>query len=419
MFKSVYIRFRNIYNSISKLYVSIIVHHPFATIVCYLLLITSFSLGLFQIEFDRDNERLTELRVSKFRAHKQTLDERFKVNLEERFFQYKLTNLGYYIEFIITLRNSSKSFCKKNPELLEAYNRFYDGILELKVIDYPSNSVYENSPSISNFEEDPSVYSYENLCAKRMGKCAIEGGLVRQSVFQEDFLKGQISYEKNDPKTLYIDPIAQDGVSIDFTFGRNRTKKCVKQNEGENLKVMCYIKKAYLIRNRFDFLFGTEKQKQLSVKFMHEFVKYMESIEKVNMYSDFNISYHTSHTLQAEIEKFSQLDLKYVALMFFSFWCIFFCLMWFDLNLIKILLSTNSRSLMIFLNKLNWFFINSSGLLIFATVVQYLSTIVASLGLMSLFKVPINQILYTILFVLMSKFDFFLKLSNQVDFYRF
>jgi hypothetical protein len=190
---------------------------------------------------------------------------------------------------------------------------------------------------------------------------------------------------------------------MDFTFGKTRRQKCrIEKDSTEKNATICRVKGFTVLRNRFDFNYEQTKARQLAIQFMHAFVKYMQTIEMVKLYPHFNISYHTSHTLQDEIEKFSTFDLKYVACMFISFWAIFCILMWFDVYLFKMLLFTSSRqSLINFFNKLNWFFINNSGLLIFATVVQYFGTIIATLGLMSLFGVAVNQMLYTILFVLM------------------
>jgi hypothetical protein len=186
---------------------------------------------------------------------------------------------------------------------------------------------------------------------------------------------------------------------MDFTFGKTRRQKCLPDPETSDTK--CTIKAFTVLRNRFDFNFETGVSRRLAIMFMHEFIKYMQSIEKVNMYPHFNISYHTSHTLQDEIVKYSTYDLKYVGFMFLAFWCVYILLMWFDLALLKMLVFTRSHTLANFFNKLNWFFINNSGLLILATLVQYFGTIIATLGLMSLFGVAVNQMLYTILFVLM------------------
>lgn len=47
------------------------------------------------------------------------------------------------------------------------------------------------------------------------------------------------------------------------------------------------------------------------------------------------------------------------------------------------------------------FWINSCGFLVFVTFFQFVFTITSTLGIMSLFSVPINQMLYSIIFILM------------------
>ena len=231
MFKSGFIRLRNIYNSISKLYTLIILHHPYVTIICYLLLITSFSLGLFQIRFDRDSERLTELRNSRFRRDKSLLDETFVIDHRERFLQYKITDIGYYIEIIVKSKNDSIRFGKEHPHLFEEYNTFFDHLLELTIEDHVESG--------GDSADDIKVYKYEHLCARRLDRCAIEGGLARKETFQKAFLTNQISYKKSDTKKLYLDTTESDGLSMDFTFGWKRKEKCKNEtvnDEGRDRK---------------------------------------------------------------------------------------------------------------------------------------------------------------------------------------
>lgn len=403
MFKSGFIRLRNVYNSISKLYTLIIVQHPLATIICYILLMTSFSLGLFQLKFDADSESLTELHSSRSRRHKQYLDEIFPLRQDEGFLQYRLTNMGYYVEVIIKTKNGTM-FSKENQRLFEEYYKFFDLLMDLDVIDTGGG--------------DGEVYSYKynQLCASRLGKCAVEGGLVRTESFRRNFINRQVSYEAADAKMMYMDTEAADGISVGFTFGTSPRQKCRRKqvsDTSKETKLICTVTGFNIIRNRLDLKFKDAEDRRKAIIYMHQFVKHMQSIKTVNLYPDFEFSYHTSHTLQSEIEYYSQFDLKYMALMFLGFWTVFFMLMWLDVSLFRNLLfrsntatdhQPKSSCLLEWFDKINWFFINSSGLLIIVTVIQYFATIIATLGLMSLFGVAANQILYTIVIVLMCKF---------------
>jgi hypothetical protein len=190
MFKSGFIRLRNIYNSISKLYTLIIVQHPFVTIVCYLLLVVSFSLGLFQIKFDNNSEGLTELRSSAFRRDKNLLDELFQWPQGERFMQPKLTDLGYYIEFIIVVNKPGLEFGKYNRTLFNHYNKFFDNLMELTVVDYQQIS----SGNRVQDDLDANVYKFEALCARLNERCSILGGMVRDPRFQKDFVTNKVYY---------------------------------------------------------------------------------------------------------------------------------------------------------------------------------------------------------------------------------
>ncbi len=94
MFRDTYLRLRYIYNLVSKFYSSIIIEHPFVSIVCYILLIIIFAFGLFQFKFNTDNENLIFVRNSKIRSEKNDLKKIFPQNQYERYFQHQLTDLG-------------------------------------------------------------------------------------------------------------------------------------------------------------------------------------------------------------------------------------------------------------------------------------------------------------------------------------
>lgn len=174
MFRSVYLKLRHVYNSISKFYASIIVEYPLATIVCYILLILSFSFGLFQTQVTYDNERLTILRDSQALSETQKLNKLFELNQYERFFQFRLLDLGYYVEIIVKIKDETQNFI--NNTYLNEYNKLYDEILSIQLSD-DSNGTNETKSNITYIKD---------LCPKRMNLCAIEGGLLREEIFQKN-----------------------------------------------------------------------------------------------------------------------------------------------------------------------------------------------------------------------------------------
>ncbi len=94
MFRNIYLRLRKIYDSTCKFYASIIIEHPYVSIVCYFLLIIIFGFGLFQFKFNIDNESLTHVRNSLVRTNANYLKKIFPQNQYQRYFQHQLTDLG-------------------------------------------------------------------------------------------------------------------------------------------------------------------------------------------------------------------------------------------------------------------------------------------------------------------------------------
>ena len=104
MFRTVYFKLRKVYNATSKQYAVNIDQHPIVTIVSYLLLIITFSFGLFQLEFIRDNESLTNVRHSRVQADIKVIEEHFREDPYSNYYQHHLLDLGYYAEVIIKLK---------------------------------------------------------------------------------------------------------------------------------------------------------------------------------------------------------------------------------------------------------------------------------------------------------------------------
>lgn len=416
MFRVVYIKLRNFYNLTCQFYTSIITEHPTVSIVCYLLLMVIFGFGLFQIHFNADNEILTLVRNSQVLQDAAKIRQLFPEDQSKRFFSHQLTDLGHYFEFIILLKypndivapenncdllkNESlvnKSYLKKftlvNKTLIEEYNAFYDSILRIKIED--------------SVENQTRFYNFSELCAKRLNKCAVEGGIMRAQSWQNNLYDGGIEYDKDDPIRAHVDTEAVDGTSVDFVFGSCRKDTC------DTWK--CKSKDIMLIRNRFDLLARTQKEKELAIRFMHTFADFMQNITTFNnhQYPYFDFSFHTSHTLETEIRKYSLNDVYFVFLTFISFWLVYFLLIFIDistgmkdwLNSKMTEKQTNDleerRDGLDKLFSLKYLCINSCGLFALVSFVQFIFTLVSSLGMLFLVGISANQLLYTVLFVLM------------------
>lgn len=131
LFRLVYLKLKTFYNRVSKLYTSLVVRHPLSSIICYLLLVISLSLGLFQASLNVDNENLTMLRDSEAKADGREIDRRFPFNQHERYFQHKLTSFGHYVEIMIKLKPQYNNLI--NQTILNQFNIFYDELISLSI----------------------------------------------------------------------------------------------------------------------------------------------------------------------------------------------------------------------------------------------------------------------------------------------
>lgn len=400
MFRLVYIKLRNIYNLLSKHYASLIVDHTFGTICCYLLLMTCLSFGLFQAKLQADSQKLTYVQNSEALQDAKILSK-FYPYRKDNFFTHKNIDFGYYIEIIVKIKNKNESFM--NQIALDKFNQIYDNITQSLVV-----QVYNSDSNSTN-----NLTYLHNLCPKRLKICTIEGSVLRMKEFQEKLLQNKINYNKNDPTQLYTESNDQvtDGTSMNFVFGKNRKEEC-QQEFGQT---KCKILSVNLFRARFELLSETDEDKTNAIEFMQVFVDYMDQTTKSDEYKLFDLAYHASHTVEKEIVKYSMFDFKYVLASFISIWIIYFFFMWFDLRMCEVYFKENflnqaigekimnQKKMGIFSKwlKINFNLVKTSGFLVFATFLQFFLTILATVGLMSLFSVPVNQLLYSTIFILM------------------
>lgn len=400
MFRLVYSKLHKIYKSICKLYTAFAIDKPLNLIALYLILSLCLSVWIFQIKIITNNESLTYVKNSDYLKNAKIISEVFPEDQHTRYFQNQLLDNGYYAEIIVKLKGHVQTYPPNdiysdyetnnfiNATIFKAYNQLYDEILNLTIKNDYSNKNESNQKA--------NYVNYYDLGPRRMNNLAIEGGIIRDLSIQDRLLKHELTFIKNDPGKLIIDSSLGDGTSVNFVFGNLHKETCDDQD--------CTITHVGQIRNRFDLLSMSEEERYLSIKFLSKFVEHMKSLE-----SDlFDLSFHTSHALEPEIISYSIKDLKWVGVMLGMFWLTFFLLMSLDIDFLSF--KTISNAWMKFRKdaKCRQFFkfflrfwLNGSGFMVMITFIQFVITISSTLGIMSLLDVPINQLLNTIVLVLM------------------
>jgi hypothetical protein len=418
MFELVYYKLKNFYNQTANLYVNLVADRPLHFITIYLFMTALFSLGLLQIKFNLDTDALAIVRNSECVHNAIILNKTFRSNQNERHYNNKLLDLGYYFEMIInvkqlnaTKRNSNNdlflpSYNFLNVTILEEYNRLFDAVKSLQIAD------------------ETRTYSYSDLCARRLNKCSVEGGLMRRESFQNRLLNHEVGYPINDNKHTYVDSTEMDALSVNLIFGLYR-KEIIIDNEGDSSQGKLAPVHSGTVRNRFDLLYNSEKNRKLAIKFMKRFTQFIGEIKQNNTYPHLNMSYFTSHSLTDEIEKYSKIDTNYVLVSIAFFWLTMLISFIIsptkknDANLIRPSLSSSSSSSTIksFLiqkyTSFSWKNVLNNGAwyLTFIVLLQIVFTFTASFGVLSLLGVRVNFLTATIVFILLS--------NNFFNFYFF
>jgi hypothetical protein len=419
MFVKVHSKLRNFFDLVTSVYIRLIMNRPCFLIFFYLLISILFSFGLLQIKFNMDTDSLSIVRNSESIKSAKLIQKTFKFDSYNRHFINKLLDLGHYVE-IIALVNASSSANQKresnndllkneyniiNQTILNEFNDLFDSITGLTIEDYdiPLN----DSSSITNISKKNLTYmmrnySYiKNLCARRLKKCSIEGGLIRKSQVQKNLMNHQLDYQIYDPKSSYGDTDEVDGFSVNVLFGKYRLEKKIEVQPHHHFGDRHIITHASAIRTRFDLLSTSKREKQLAMKFMHKFAASMEEAQKNDRYKHLNFSYYTSHTLSSELERYSKWDVDLVQIMFSAFWFTFVLSMWFGSN------SFSPKN-----QKLKWFknffsyetlCIYNSSYLPFLILIKFILAITSSFGFVSLINVEINPFTFAIIIIIMSK----------------
>ena len=426
LFELVYLRLHNIYNSFTSGYVNFLMRHVLKLVLVYLIATCIFSLGLFQIKFDKDTDSLALVSQSESKENAKVLNKTFITNQHERHFNNKLLDLGYYFEFIITVRETDANrrlrdddflepaYNLINKTILEQYNQLFDQVMSLQIED--TQLLFDDTTNNSYLGLKNYTFM-EDLCAKRLQKCSIEGGLIRKKSFQEKFLKHLVSVAKNDLKRTYIDIEETDAINFNLIFGKY--VQTVETTNPQTHSVELNLVHAATIRNRFDLLASTERERRLAVKFMDKYVELMSGLKQNDTFSGLNVSYYTSRSLNDEIEKYSKLDTHYVVLSFMLFWLLVYVA--FIYNSIKRIEPKESNLSRWRLASLfhNYKLSLCGGLFLPSVmIVQIVLTLTAVYGGLSLIGVSANFLTSSIVFIITSELHFvclLFVLSNRIE----
>ena len=391
MFDLIYLKLKGFHDKLSYTYTCLIDKYSIFFIVVYILFNISIILGLIivKININLNSQELTFTKNSEYPALKREINSIFEQDQFNRHYVHQLVDNGYYIDIIIRSK-SSENENLIDEKILNEYNYFFDQILNLNI--FYNNRSY-------NYKDD--------LCARRLKKCSIEGGLLNAKSFQDNLLKHEIFYDEFDPRTLYMDSIANDGTSLNFLFGKDRVEVFNKTQRISQFGREVYITSVKYARNRFDLLYNTPEMEKLSLLWLDSFVDFMkENASKSFEYID--VAYSTSHHLDKEIESYSQIDVKYLIISIVLLILFFFAYIWFDFR-------TNIRYFMkcvSFESKTkddekddkNGTQITSrfDFYLPFLCLLQIVFTITSTIGLLSLLHVTLTPIIMTNLLVLLT-----------------
>ena len=83
-----------------------------------------------------------------------------------------------------------------NKTILNEYNQLFDEIMAIEIQDI----VHEKNDNQSSKEVLKKYTFSEGLCARRLKKCSVEGGVMRAKKLQEKFLAHQVNINENDDK---------------------------------------------------------------------------------------------------------------------------------------------------------------------------------------------------------------------------
>lgn len=397
-----FLKLKEIYDMIGNIYANLLLNNTFSLIVVYFITTILLNLGLFQLNINPETESLSYIRNSPALENSKLLTKTYVFDQHKRHFSNQLLDFGHYVEIIVCKRelnadrrSSNDDLLKPefnmiNRTLLDEFNHLYDSILDLEIEDDFDDD------SSSNVTGRPHKKYQPDLCAKRLEKCAIEGGLARTDSFQQAFLKNAVDFNVKDPKLSYADVSQLDGINIDIFFGKYRIEKKIENSDSEFFGPKHAIVQAGSLRIRFDLLATTEREQYMAKKFMKRFVEHMTQIqEEDRLYKNLNISFYASHTFTDEIEKYSKIDLKFIILTLVVLFGLFCLSMWFYL----------------FNFDFKWLCLQSASYLPIIAIIQFILISTSTFGTCSLLNIQTNQLCFSIVLIVLSKFYYIIFLN--------
>lgn len=271
-----------------------------------------------------------------------------------------------------------------NRTILDEYNQLFDEIMAIEI---------QDTIAIDEANQTIRKYSFrDGLCARRLSKCSIEGGVLRAEKLQSQLLYHGISIMENDIKQTYFDSEQMDVLNFPFAFG--------EYTKFKKMRGQLFLTHASLIRNRFDLLAETETERRLSIKYMEAFVEYMNDVvtSEPSRFPSLEINYFTSHSLTPEIEKYSTIEIKYVGLSFLVFWILLLVLFIFSTTMRRSDDDVYDQDS--FISSIRMYL--GVVLLVLAVFLQIVVTFMSAFGLLALFKVNPNFLTTTIVFIVTS-----------------
>ena len=316
MFDFIYLKLKRNHDKLAYYYTSLITKYSVVFIAAYFLLNITFIVLLvtFNLEIDLSTQKYSFPKNSEYPALKDEISGLFEQNQSQRHFAQQLVDSGYYIDLIIKSK-SNENQNLINQTLLDEYSALFSQIMNLSV------------------EYNNRTYNYiDDLCAKRLNKCSIEGGILNSKAFQEKLLKNQVFYNQYDGRGLYMDHEANDGTSLNFLFGSKseRTEVIDKiGNPNPYFGPFMFLTGVKYARNRFDLMYNTPELAEISKLWLDKFVDFMK-YNSSEIIKNIDVAYSTSHHLDKEIEYYSQFDIKYVLISIGLLVFFFFAYFWFD-----------------------------------------------------------------------------------------
>lgn len=422
MFANTFIRLKRANNLLAKQYANVVADHFIIIIICYVIVTLIFCSGLIQLRFDAESaETMLEVSDRESARDELKLRDTFKYNAD-RFFLHKIYDIGAFFDIMCLYKSPNRSKLDSYADLMRAdynlinenylneFNDLFDTIFRFQIeSDEEKDTMRVEHAKVKR----SSFINYSSICPGRLNKCAIEGGVILVPKTQQKLLNYQIDYYAKDNRTAYSDAELIDGFSFNFLFGLYRRDKLAELLPQKPLGDRYIAQHVSSVRIRFELHRNTPEAERLSKKYLNSLLDYLEKIVPEKNYSYLNLSYFASTSHKREIEKYSQIDLNNLLLSLATFWLLMFAL--FNVSSSSLDNNTNtninnnssSATKRRIVHLTRKYLINRAGLLPLAILVQFMFTIVSTIGILSYLNVTISPIIAQPVLLLMCKFLYF------------